>query len=267
MSNIPKIIHYIWVGNKEKPELIINCIQSWKKFLPDYKIIEWNDSALENIQNNYVKEAYRNKKWAFVSDYLRLYALYNYGGIYLDTDCEITQNIDEFLNLDFFSCHEFYGENGIQYPISALMGAKKENSIIKDLFDEYTNLHFETPDGLDLTTNTTRITNYFKRRFSLNEPYDGMNIINLTDNCIIYPYTHFCKKEDGYDNFAIHHFNGSWKPAYERKDKFSISKSLLFSRFEKRKDGEYPLDEKEKIIFKFKVSPKKYYVIIKREFL
>ena len=98
MNNlIPKKIHYVWVGGKEKPDLVKKCIESWKKHCPDYEIIEWNDDVLKKIDNLYVKQAYENKKWAFVSDYLRLWALYHYGGFYCDTDLEITNNIDRFL--------------------------------------------------------------------------------------------------------------------------------------------------------------------------
>ena len=97
-SLIPNKIHYVWVGGKEKPDLVKKCIESWKKHCPDYEIIEWNDDVLKEIDNLYVKQAYENKKWAFVSDYLRLYALYNYGGFYFDTDLEITNSIDRFRN-------------------------------------------------------------------------------------------------------------------------------------------------------------------------
>ena len=158
---IPKKIHYVWVGTKEKPKLVIDCINSWKMILPDYEIIEWNNNSLQNIKNDYVSEAYKNKKWAFVSDYLRLYALYHEGGIYLDSDVEITQKIDQFLHLDFFSGYEVYGENKRFFPITALMAAQKQNDIIKDLLDEYSNIHFETKAGLDLTPNTFRISEYF----------------------------------------------------------------------------------------------------------
>mgnify|MGYP000026807886 CR=1 FL=1 len=263
MYNIPKIIHYVWVGDKDKPEFVLECIKSWKKYLPDYDIIEWNNESLKKIKNNYVTEAFNNKKWAFVSDYLRLYALYHYGGIYLDSDCEITNNIDQFLNLDFFSCYEYYGEKGKQYPISALMGAKKNNTIIKNLLDEYKDIHFETENGLDLTTNTERISRFFKNSFNLNEPYNGLEKTYLNDTSIIFPYTYFCKKCDNIENFAIHHFNGSWKPAYERKDKISIGNFIL-SRFKKIKDGEYSINQREKIIFIVKISARKYYALIKR---
>lgn len=262
MDVIPKIIHYVWVGNTSKPDFVMHCIDSWKRFLPDYEIIEWNNDSLTNINNAYVNEAFANKKWAFVSDYLRLYALYNYGGIYLDSDCEITKNIDCFLNLDFFSCYEIYGENNKQFPISALMGAKKNNKIIKDLLAEYDHIHFVTKNGLDLTTNTARISQYFKKEFNLNEPYDGLQTSYLNDKSVIFPYFYFCHPVMGKENFAIHHFNGSWKPAYQRKDKLKIG-NYIFSQFKKIKDGELPISNAEEVIFSIKLSNVKTLAFIK----
>lgn len=126
---IPKIIHYCWFGNKPKPDFVKQCINSWKKYLPDYEIREWNDEDLKHCNNLYVQEAYKAKKYAFISDYFRLYALYNRGGIYFDTDNEIFKPFDEFLNLDFFSGYENW--NGYISPFTAVVGAKKGNKIIK----------------------------------------------------------------------------------------------------------------------------------------
>lgn len=103
---IPKVIHYVWVGPTKKSSQAKRCIESWKKFCPDYKIIEWNEKALQSIKNQYLEEAYEAGKWAFVSDVLRLYALLS-GGIYIDTDVELTGNLDGFLNHSFFMCFEY----------------------------------------------------------------------------------------------------------------------------------------------------------------
>ena len=95
---IPKIIHYCWFGRGKLPELAVKCINSWKKYCPDYEIIEWNE---ENFNINccaYVKEAYDNKKYAFVADYVRLFAMYNLGGIYMDTDVELVSSLESFLH-------------------------------------------------------------------------------------------------------------------------------------------------------------------------
>ena len=96
MNNIPKIIHYCWFGRGEKPQIVNQCIKSWKRILTDYEIIEWNEDNFDINSNPYVKEAYENRKFAFVSDYVRVHALYNIGGIYLDTDTEAFNSLDEF---------------------------------------------------------------------------------------------------------------------------------------------------------------------------
>ena len=99
---IPKIIHYVWVGNNPKPKDIKKCMKTWKKHLKDYKIIEWNESNFDISSHPFVKKAYEAKKWAYVSDYIRMYAIYNYGGIYLDTDVLVLENFDKFLNNKVF---------------------------------------------------------------------------------------------------------------------------------------------------------------------
>lgn len=118
-ENIPKIIHYCWFGRKEKPELIKKCIKSWNEVLVDYEIIEWNEENFK-LNNDFVKEAYQAGKYAFVSDYVRLHALYHYGGIYLDTDVEVYKPFDLFLQHD-----SFWGFEQGNYIATSTMGAKK----------------------------------------------------------------------------------------------------------------------------------------------
>lgn len=118
---IPRIIHYIWLGGHEKDPLFQKCMSSWKKFCPDYTFIEWNEKRIPNIKNQFFHEAIQAKKWAFASDYLRLYVLYHFGGLYFDTDLEVTANLDCFLSHDFFCGFE----NDNRSPQTALLGAKK----------------------------------------------------------------------------------------------------------------------------------------------
>lgn len=259
---IPKIINYVWVGDKEKPELVLKCIESWKKYCPDYEIIEWNNETLRSINNQYVLEAFEEKKWAFVSDYLRLYALKENGGFYFDTDLEITDSLNEFLSLDFVTGYENYKENIA--PITALMGACKNNKIIKDLLSEYDEIHFRTESGLDLTTNVVRISKYFKEKYSLNEPYDESLKIELEKDYIIFPSHYFCKSVKNKKNYSIHHFNGSWIDTYKRKllyakGHYSIVK---FKKIKNRKEA-LPINEGEKIIFKTPIIFKRIYALIK----
>uniref|UniRef100_UPI0036DD4DB8 glycosyltransferase family 32 protein n=1 Tax=Photorhabdus sp. RM322S TaxID=3342825 RepID=UPI0036DD4DB8 len=261
---IPKKIHYVWVGDKPKPQFVLDCIDTWNKFLPDYELIEWNNESLKKIRNNYMEEAFLNKKWAFVSDYLRLYALYHEGGVYLDTDVEITRNIDKFLRLSFFSCYEKGDE---YYPItSAVMGAERRNSIIGSLLKQYNDIHFETPNGLDLETNIIKITRYFSKQFNLLPPYDGTKETRLNNNSIIYPSNYFCTPESGMINFSIHHFNGSWLPSHSRKDKLNIFNKFIISRFIKIRDkGEPQISSKEKILLSVPMLKNKKYVLIMKK--
>lgn len=232
-TKIPKIIHYCWFGGNPKTELVEKCINSWKKFIPDYEIKEWNDEDLEKCENQYVQEAYQAKKWAFISDYFRLYALYNYGGIYFDSDNEVFKSFDDFLNLDFFSGYENW--NDIILPFTAVLGAQKGNHIIKDLLDEYNDIHFIEPDGsFNLCTNTNRVTDYFKRKYNLEEPYDENEKKVLEPNCIIYPSNIFCKYEEGI-SYAVHHFSASWVPKTKEANFLQQIFSVMNSRNKKHK--------------------------------
>ena len=124
---IPKIIHYCWFGDKELPKLAKKCLASWKKYCPDYQIKCWNESNFDVNSNQYVKEAYENKKYAFVTDYVRLYALYNFGGVYMDTDVEVIKNIDDFLNCKGFSSFE-----STNLVPTGILASEKELPIIID---------------------------------------------------------------------------------------------------------------------------------------
>jgi len=206
-----KIVHYCWFGPSEKGKLIQDCMKTWQKYLPDYKFREWNDSDIKTFNNLYVDEAAKLGKWAFVSDYARLYALYNYGGVYLDTDVELRRNIDEFLVHDFFSCFEYRDGSADCYPISALMGAQKGNEIIYKLLQDYVGRRFVRDDGsLDQTPNTKTISALFEKEYAVRPPYSPEEKLMLSENEIIYPYHYFCTDSRGVA-FAVHHFNGSWK--------------------------------------------------------
>jgi mannosyltransferase OCH1-like enzyme len=193
---IPKIIHYCWFGKKPKSVLIEQCINSWKVKLPDYEIVEWNEDNFDVQVNVFVKEAYNNKKWAFVTDYVRAFALYNLGGIYLDTDVEIRHNLDVFLEHDAFTGFEEVG-----FPFTALWGAKKGHNWPKKILDYY--------DALEVFTDrtNTRIVSDFLINFYKVDPCKD-EIQNLQDGICIYPSNYFCLNIE--KNYAVHHFEGSW---------------------------------------------------------
>lgn len=206
---IPKIIHYCWFGGNLLPELAQKCIASWKKFLPDYEIKEWNEKNFDFSSNDYVKEAYENKKWAFVTDYVRLWAVFNFGGVYMDTDVEILKPLDEFLKLKTFS--GFESSNAIP---TGIMAGEKRNHWFELQLDYYKNRHFVKRDGnLDLTTNVTTITNITEENYkiSLN------NTLQDLGDVVFYPSDYFCPMDykTGIlkltkNTVAIHHFAGSW---------------------------------------------------------
>lgn len=205
---IPKIIHYVWVGENEKPELVQNCINSWKKHCPDYKFIEWNNESLKQIDNLYVTQAFECKKWAFVSDYLRLYALKNHGGFYFDTDLEITNNIDKFTKYSYVTGFEEFNKKIA--PITAFIGAEKDNKIISDLLAEYENIEFIKNGKMDCTTNVTRISKYLTKTYNIELNANPNIELSIDENSKIFPVYYFCKKYDNKENYSIHHYNGSW---------------------------------------------------------
>lgn len=136
---IPKKIHYCWFGKGQKSELAKFCIETWKKNNPNFEIIEWTEDNFDVQQNPFIKEAYDNKKWAFVSDYARAKILYEEGGFYLDTDMEIKHPLDEFTTHQAVCGFEIVG-----VPYSAFWAVEKGHSLAKDIKDYYENLpHFE----------------------------------------------------------------------------------------------------------------------------
>lgn len=207
-TKIPKKIHYCWFGGKELPKLAKKCIESWKKYCPDYEIIEWNENNFDINMNTYVKEAYENKKWAFVTDYVRLYALYNYGGIYMDTDVEVVRNLDEFLENE-----SFFGFEDSNHVSTGIMASKKNNQLIKEIINHYDTRNFIMKDGkLDMTTNVIIITEILSKK-GLKKNNKKQTIEGLT----IYPSEFFCpldcnskKLRKTRNTHAIHWFSGSW---------------------------------------------------------
>lgn len=206
---INKIIHYCWFGRGEKPELAKKCIASWRKFLPDYEIKEWNEDNFDINCNQYVKEAYESRKFAFVTDYVRLYAIYKEGGIYMDTDVEVLKTFDPFLHHHAFSGFETDGN----VP-TGMMAGEKGSVWAKELLDMYDNRKFIMADGsFDMTTNTTVITKYMLGKgLVLNNRYQ-----DFPGLCTMYPAEFFCPKDHRtgkikctHNTVCIHHFAGSW---------------------------------------------------------
>ena len=212
---IPKIIHYCWFGGSELPELAKKCIESWEKYCPDYKIMRWDESNFDFDSNKFAKDAYKSKKWAFVSDYARLYVLYKYGGVYMDTDMELIRPIDDFLNSEAFS--------GFESPsniAAGIIGSKKKSVFIKDFlacYDDDKNMNYN--DGQMQKTIVTIMTNLCKK---YNLKLDGS--FQTTDHFTVYPTEVFYPKSPSTrkirctDNtVAIHHYSGSWLTDIQKK--------------------------------------------------
>ena len=205
---IPKIIHYCWFGGNPLPNMAKHCIESWKKYCPDYEIIEWNEENFDVNKSDYVKEAYDAKKWAFVSDVARLYALVNYGGIYMDTDVEIIKPLDSLLGYEAVSGFE----SETQIP-TGLMACEKKHRMFIEFLNDYEGEHFLRSDGsMDLTTNVTRITKTcLKYGLTQNNSEQTINGFTLLPRDYLCPKDHTTKEIRLTDNtLCIHHFDGSW---------------------------------------------------------
>ena len=212
---IPKIIHYCWFGRGELPELAIKCIKSWKKELPEYEIKEWNEDNFNLDAFPYAREAYDNRKFAFVSDVARLYALYTEGGIYMDTDVELLKPFDPFLHHKAFSGYET-----VKMISTGIIGSEKGGKWVKNNLDYYNDKHFVNDDGsFNIVTNVTTITNYMKS-MGLNQDNSYQDFPGLIT---IYPKDFFSPKsqDDGKieltDNtVTIHHYAQSWESKTHR---------------------------------------------------
>lgn len=202
---IPKVIHYCWFGRGNQNDLIKRCIESWKKVLPEYEVVLWNEDNFPYEEYPFAQQALKDGKWAFVSDVARLHALYYNGGIYMDTDVEMIKPLDKFLEHGFFSSFE-----SKRHLLTGLMGAKKGNLYVKLLLDWYRDKSY----GKDFyeianTRIITRIT-----RMNCGIKINGEQY-NFADNCY-YTRDYFCpelvnaKWNVTNNTCCIHHSTGLW---------------------------------------------------------
>jgi hypothetical protein len=215
---IPKTIHYCWFGRNPLPKLAKKCKKSWKRYCPDYEIIEWNEDNYDlSSAPLYVRQAYEAKKWAFVTDYVRLHVVYEHGGIYMDTDVELIKKIDPLLEYDAY----FGFEDGQHIATGLGFGAEKGAPVLKELMNDYADILFILEDGsFDLKPCPVRNTEVFLRHGLKQD--DSRQV--LADNILILPSINLCPydyhlKPKGNLNeaYSIHWFSASWYDEVSRK--------------------------------------------------
>lgn len=220
---IPKIIHWCWLSGDPIPENLQRYMDSWKRLLPDYEFIHWDFERFPRGKCEWVDQAFDTHKYAFAADYIRLYALYNYGGFYLDMDVEVLKNFDELLNH-----HVMLGCDSDGFPEVAAFGAEKGNGWIGLCLDAYNQRSFIKKDG---SYETEPLPAVIKRltdssQFNLKNVHGLDDYIEGEDEICILPSEYFGPKSYATGEihttnhtFLIHHFAGSWIPKYERLEK------------------------------------------------
>lgn len=225
---IPKIIHYCWFGCSEMPPLVQKCVKSWKEHLPDYEFKLWNEESFDINSSEWCKGAYKNKKYAFVADYVRLKALYEYGGVYLDTDEKMEKSLNPFVEKDV----AFMGFEDGKVLSMGVMGFPPKHHLIAEILEYY-----KQPFSMDIIrsnmANAVVVTNYLVEKYGLKSD----NSEQLIGDLHIYPRTYF-NAMDFFGNWdrtskttTIHLYMGSWLPDNE-KQKLNRRKTWYF-RFSK----------------------------------
>lgn len=231
---IPKIIHYCWVGGTPKPASVLYCIDSWRKFCPEYKIVEWNESNYNFSKNEYMRQAYESKKWGFVPDYARLDIIYEYGGIYLDTDVELRKSFDELLENQAFMGFENTGDGEFFVNCGHGFGAEPHHKIIKEARDLYDNMKFINADGTCNMLPSPHYTTQSLKKFGLVQENKDQEL----EDMVVYASDVLCPKNfrTGEINLmertvSIHHFTASWLDEKIKKEMEHIQKvNRLFGK-------------------------------------
>ena len=221
---IPKTINYCWFGRGEKDEIFYKCLESWKKYFPDYEIIEWNENNFDIYQNDYMKEAYEAKKYAFVSDFARIKIIYDHGGIYFDTDVEVLKDMHEILQKGAYIGCELPGQ--VQTGLG--FAAEQHNIMVGKMLEQYNNLRFKLSNGYNMVPCGKYNTKPF-----LECGWNRKNEITKIKDMNIYPTEYFApfnyqtgEVKITSNTYTYHHGNASWLPDYERNF-FKLKKKLV----------------------------------------
>lgn len=222
---IPKLIHYSWFSGEPYPQFLQECMDTWRKVLPDYEFMLWDAEKLAECHNVFANEAASVKKWAFAADFVRLYAVYHYGGIWLDTDVEMFKSFNPFLNDGMFIGREYYKQHQDGLAVADLtshcFGAEKNHPFIKECLEFYENRHFirsansHLPESLryDMTIIPMLQVN-LARHYGFDWDFERNELQVLENGIHVYPYQYF--DQPGYtsmkDVVCIHRVAQSWNP-------------------------------------------------------
>ena len=237
-SQIPKIIHYCWFGGNPLPELAKKCIASWRKFFPDYEIKEWNENNFDIDQVVYTAEAYRLKRYAYVSDFVRFWVLYHYGGIYFDTDVEVIRPMDDIIargSFAGFECQKGSLQDNPHGDMAAGlgMGAAPGHPFFAQMLNHYNHIHYVKWNGKGsgiVVRQTERFLDY-EHKETL---HDG---IVRVSGLLIYPEDYFCplnyftqEMRVTENTRSIHHYMTSWKQPISRWKKLYLRSQYIYVR-------------------------------------
>lgn len=209
---IPKIIHYCWLSDDPFPLKIQECLDSWKKYLPEYEFVHWDKERLYALESDWAIEAFENKKYAFAADYIRCYSVYNFGGIYLDTDVEVLKSFNCLLDTESFMGLDSKGDLE-----AAVFGAIPRTCWVKNALDYYKDRHFVNRDGsFNIITMPIVFKNALRKKIPSN--FKTIQSKQVLDTITLYPKDYFSPKdyitsciEKTNNTFTIHHFTASWK--------------------------------------------------------
>lgn len=207
MEKIPKKLHYCWFGNNPKGEIFDRCLKSWKKYAPNFEIYEWNESNSDlSSAPKYVQDALREKKWAFVSDYIRMAVLDKIGGVYVDTDMELVKDISPLL-----SNQAFLGFENSEHINNAIMGAVSNHPFVKKTIRWYEENNERTPTPIVITSIFEKIVSPQK----IEEKEQEIEGVHIYPHITFYPYDKDQIKKFSYDKlttktYAVHFWNYSW---------------------------------------------------------